>query len=267
MDNKEKFELLRAVNLLMQTCEGVKSKVSDEHLCYKLSMDLRGVRMSLMQAAPEPFEVAKELRAMCQAETATWCITPKGFSLGEGLLLEASSECITIDGKPVTIDALRDAVEALGESTAMPSVLYFGPYTAVGHHLRGPDGLMVRADHLSGLGFSDKSLRELSTNYGLALDSALDGGYTPSRDRKRPQEEGHARLTHEHGMTLLGIWDRSIDKRSGSHSTYIAVGTFDFATMCKLCQAVYPLRWALLAIRVEIKLVQAENLGAVGASK
>jgi hypothetical protein len=66
---------------------------------------------------------------------------------------------------------------------------------------------------------------------------------------------------------LLGIWDRSIDKRSGSHSTYIAVGSYDFATMCKLCQTVYPKRWALLASRVEIKLVQTENLGAVGASK
>lgn len=265
MDTKQKFELLRAVNLLMQACAKLEAQTREnDH--YEILFQARLVRVALSDAAPLPFEVAKELRAMCRAEIGTWCITPKGFSLGEGLLMEARSECITIEGKPVMIDALRDAVEALGESTAMPSVLYFGPYTAVGHHLRGPDGLMVRADHLSGLGFIGENLRQ-GNNFGLALDKALDGGYTPSEDRNRPQVEGHARLTHEHGMTVLGIWDRSIDKRGGSHSTYIAVGTFDFATMCKLCQMVYPMRWALLASRVEIKLVQAENIGAAGTGQ
>lgn len=65
-------------------------------------------------------------------------------------------------------------------------------------------------------------------------------------------------------MTVLGIWDRSIDKRVGSHSTYIAVGTYDYATMRKICEMVFPQRWALLANRVEIKLVQSEDLGMDG---
>jgi len=138
-------------------------------------------------------------------------------------------------------------------------VLYFGPYASVGHHLRYQEGRMVGADQLIGQGFSAEHLRARSV-YGLALDRGVDGGYTPTAGRNDEQAEGHAMLTHESGMTVLGIWDRSIDKRGGSHSTYIAVGTFDFATMCELCKSVYPERWALLADRVQIKLVQAEDV-------
>ena len=125
-------------------------------------------------------------------------------------------------------------------------VLYFGAYEHVGHYLRGPDGRMFTA--------------ELSP----APMWHIDGNYCPGRipgtpqwkRRTRPEVEGEARLTHESDMTILGIWDRSVDKRPGSHSTYIALGTHDFETMRRLCAETYPERWKKLADRVEIKLVE-----------
>lgn len=257
MEAKSKFNLMRSANLIMQ----LRAKLEEgegEHDRFEQ------VRTALKEAAPEPFEVAEELRIIYgAAQHKTWCITPKGFALGEGLLLTAQGENISINEKPVTIDALRDAVEALGEASALPVVLYFGPFSQVGHYLRAPSGAMVGAGHLPFLGFAGENLSS-GANFGLALKQGIDGGYTPYADRHHPQVEGHAKLTHENGMTVLGIWDRSIDKRGGSHSTYIAVGTFNFATMRKICEMVFPLRWALLANRVEIKLVQSEDLGIDG---
>lgn len=130
-------------------------------------------------------------------------------------------------------------------------VLYFGAYEHVGHHLRSPGGRMLHV--------------EMSP----ALSWHPDGNYCPGRipgspqhaRRNRPEVEGEARLTHENGLTILGIWDRSVDTRLGSHSTYIATGTHDFETMRRLCEETYPKRWRKLADRVEIKLVETRKQG------
>lgn len=130
-----------------------------------------------------------------------------------------------------------------------PRVLYFGAYEHVGHHLRGPGGRM------------------LPVEMSPALTWHPDGNYCPGRvpgspfvRRTRPEVEGEARLTHENELTILGIWDRSVDSRPGSHSTYIATGTHDFETMRRLCEEAYPARWRKLADRVEIKLVEEIKL-------
>ena len=130
-------------------------------------------------------------------------------------------------------------------------VLYFGAYQRVGHYLRGPDGGMLP-------GLPD----------GRHTRFSLDGHYCPGHipgayqyaKRTRPECEGEARLTHENGLTILGIWDRSVDTRPGSHSTYIAEGTHDFETMRRLCEETYSDRWRKLADRVEIKLVEEIKL-------
>lgn len=79
----------------------------------------------------------------------------------------------------------------------------------------------------------------------------LDGGFTPTAmDRHgkdvdpETQHEGVARVTHIEGWTVLSFWDRSVDHRNGSHSTYIELGTFDFAEMAKRAQAAFPKTWA-----------------------
>lgn len=264
------MELLMTINRLMQACDALNTERSTTAVCMEILLELPSVRESLKKAAPEPWLVSAELRALCSGQSATWCITPKGFSLGEGLLLEAKAglwadshgpetsprakgETLILNGKPVSIDAVRDAVAALGEASALPPVLYFGPLESVGHHLRAPNGRMVTQRNVGEHGFA-KQYRDKSY-FGLALCADLDGGYVP---QECGQVEGCAALTHEAGMTVLGIWDRSIDTRPGSHSTYIAVGTYDFPTMCKLCKVVFPKRWAMLADRVQIKLVTSQ---------
>jgi hypothetical protein len=261
MDTKQKFELLRAVNLLMQACAKLATS-RDDKVCLEIASGMALVRPAMRDAAPEPWEVGAELSMICRNEGDLHCVTPKGFALGEGLLLEQWNKSTKLDGKQVHIEAVREAVLALGSVRALPPVLYFGPLESVGHHLRAPNGKMVNQRTVGEHGFSEQYQDQ--SYFGLALRENLDGGYVP---QECGQVEGCAALTHEAGMTVLGIWDRSIDTRPGSHSTYIALGTFDFATMCKLCQMVYPMRWALLASRVEIKLVQAENIGAAGTGQ
>lgn len=233
------LEQLKAFNQLMQACAKL-AEGADEQRLSAIQSELTMIRAVLKDAAPEPWEVAGQLSHICQAEGEAWCITPKGFVLGEGLLMEAKGEAITLDGIQVTIEAVRDAIAALQDAHALPPVQYFGPLERSGHHLYAPDG---------------RKIHSINDNLGLTLERGIDQGYTPYADRHHPQVEGHAKLSHENGMTVLGIWDRSVDTRQGSHSTYIAVGTYDFPTMCKLCQTAFPKRWALLANRVEIKLV------------
>lgn len=252
MDTKQKFELLRAVNLLMQACAKLATS-RDDKVCLEIASRMALVRPALRDAAPEPWEVGAELSTICRNEGDLHCVTPKGFALGEGLLLEQWNKLTTLDGQQVHIEAVREAVLALGSVCALPPVLYFGPLESVGHHLRAPNGRMVNHRTIGEYGFSEQYQDQ--SHFGLALCAHLDGGYVP---QECGQVEGCAALTHEAGMTVLGIWDRSIDTRPGSHSTYIAVGTYDFPTMCKLCKVVFPKRWAMLADRVQIKLVTSQ---------
>lgn len=208
--------------------------------------------------SPAELEILAELVAQQEARDRH----DKVAAVAEKLHKQVEDQARELDGMPVHIEAVREAVLALGSVRALPPVLYFGPLESVGHHLRAPNGKMVNQRTVGEHGFSEQYQDQ--SYFGLALRENLDGGYVP---KGCGQVEGCAALTHEAGMTVLGIWDRSIDTRPGSHSTYIALGTFDFATMCKLCQTVYPKRWALLASRAEIKLVHAEKIGAAGTGQ
>lgn len=50
--------------------------------------------------------------------------------------------------------------------------------------------------------------------------NAIDGGLQPPKWRAN----GVTRFTQEHGWSALSWWDNSIDKRPGSHSTFIVEG-------------------------------------------
>jgi len=59
------------------------------------------------------------------------------------------------------------------------------------------------------------------------------------------QSQGHAKLTHyDESATILSFWDRSVDHRPGSHSTFIASGIHTFEQMMLLTKEAFPKVWS-----------------------
>ena len=106
-----------------------------------------------------------------------------------------------------------------------PSILYFGCHREDGHY------------------FWDE---ELSRNprwnemvkvvpWGVEVDSGL---CPPG-----PDVQGRAALHQKDGWTALAFWDRTIDRRPGSHSTFLVHQTLDFESMVALCKKTFPRVW------------------------
>lgn len=98
---------------------------------------------------------------------------------------------------------------------------YFGCRDQSGHYLYDSNGQeLFMSPHDSGP-FSAKR---------------LDGGFCPTGH----QDEGVAKLTHEAGFTVLAFWDRSVDKRPGSHSTFVFEGAMSFQEAVELASRYFP---------------------------
>jgi hypothetical protein len=112
-------------------------------------------------------------------------------------------------------------------------VLYFGVWRPgiSGHHLYDAEGRTV-------------SLAAV----GLPISSAkLDSGLCPALEGESPAErepEGLAAIHHIAGWTVLAFWDRSGDRRYGSHSTFVMEDTLAFEDAVALARAHYPRVWA-----------------------
>lgn len=113
----------------------------------------------------------------------------------------------------------------------MSSVFYFGCWGAVGHYLWTPDRRWVR----SAGPFADRD-----------LDTPFCPSMTPDTRGRTPtdQLEGVAALHHRDGWTVLSFWDRSVDSRGGSHSTYVLEGTHAFDDAVRLAREAFPAVWA-----------------------
>lgn len=223
----------------------------------------------IRETAPELWQVDVELGQMVRGQPAH-CRLPKEFAaipelahaVGFPITMGCGGEPALGEGETIDIQLLREAMIKIGPK-ANPPVLYFGPYREAGHHLRfNADGGWARIENLQRAGFPvDRNHHD-----GLKLSRGLDPGYCPGYNpadnyhRTRPEVEGEAKLTHENGMTILAIWDRSVDKRGACHSTYIALGTYGFETMKELCKRAYEWRWNLLESRMPIVLVEKERI-------
>lgn len=116
----------------------------------------------------------------------------------------------------------------------MDGMLYFGCVGGPGHHLFAPN--------LRWLGSRESLPR--SAHPG-ALDGALlDKGPGTS------QTQGAAVLRHKDGWTFLAFWDRSVDKRAGSNSVFLAPGTHDFRAMVEAAKEIFPSVWGRFAFPV-----------------
>lgn len=113
----------------------------------------------------------------------------------------------------------------------MSAVFYFGCVFGAGHYLHTPE---LRTTPRAGPFTS------------TTLDTPFCPGMTPDSSGRTPDEqpEGVARLTHAEGWTVLSFWDRSIDNRRGSHSTYAIEGTHVYAEAVRLARAAFPRVWA-----------------------
>lgn len=113
----------------------------------------------------------------------------------------------------------------------MSEAFYFGCVGTSGHHLHTPD---LRTASRAGP-FTP-----------AMLDTPFCPGMTPDARGMTPREqpEGVARLTHVEGWTVLAFWDRSIDNRHGSHSTYVLRGTLAYDDAARLAREAFPRVWA-----------------------
>jgi hypothetical protein len=88
----------------------------------------------------------------------------------------------------------------------------------------------------------------------------IDGGFCPGAvegkayERTRQEREGEAHLHHVDGWTVLAFWDHSVDTRPGSNSNFVAKGTHDYATMCAIAEAQFPMVWK--RFKFELKLIE-----------
>lgn len=136
---------------------------------------------------------------------------------------------------------------AVSPAPAPPSgrMYYFGCNRDVGHDLWTSDGRSANV-------YTD-------TPWGRDIDSALVYGPQLRRYKFRhvesaQQQQGAAKLTHEHGWTAVDFWDRSVDPRPNSHSVFAKAGTHSFEDMMAWAKAAFP--WVFARFTFEVFLGQ-----------
>lgn len=89
----------------------------------------------------------------------------------------------------------------------------------------------------------------IPTAVGPKIHPKIDGGFCPgsidgeSYKRSRPEKQGEAALHHVDGWTVLSFWDNSVDARSNSSSSFVARGTWDYASMRAIAERQFARIW------------------------
>lgn len=139
----------------------------------------------------------------------------------------------------------------------MPKVYYYGCIGASGHYFFGPG-----PSHAYARREVERRLMELFGTLYLAPGPRERDRYNFVRDEH--QTEGHAALVYAGGWTALSFWDRSVDRRHGCVSTFLAEGTYDAPAMLKTCGDAFPRIWSRYSFEVRVvelpkKLVRNET--------
>lgn len=126
---------------------------------------------------------------------------------------------------------------------AKPLMYYFGCWSKPGHIMVGEGGFPVLTHE-----------RRFVPWNGM-IDGILQPGcffeYGAWRSTGT-QPEGEALLHQKEGWTAISFWDRTIDIRFGSNSTYLAEGTFTFDEMVQMAKARFTERWNRMAFPVRL---------------
>ncbi len=124
----------------------------------------------------------------------------------------------------------------------MPRVFFHGCIDHVGHYLFANERAWATPAQERSIPFT-----------GQDRDGRFCPGKRTGRSRspesnslvhESEQVQGKARLTYERGWTLLGVWDRTVDKRGGSHALFLVEGgPYDLETLQTHVEAVFPTVW------------------------
>jgi len=120
-------------------------------------------------------------------------------------------------------------------------MFYFGPWDQAGHHMRSADRPTDRSMELEERRAESNFTR--TNPWGCHVDGQLCSKNTT---------EGLALIYHKGGWTAMSFWDYTIDTRPGSHSTYLAEGTFTFEEMVEMAKSRFAERWSKMAFKVEL---------------
>jgi hypothetical protein len=110
---------------------------------------------------------------------------------------------------------------------------YFGCVGEVGHYHFVPSdgGRPVKAGY-----------------YDAPFFPHCDGAFCPTHTQK----EGVVQLTHHRDdWTILAFWDRSVDKRAGSHSTFMIQEKLNKDEMIIRAKEAFPTIWARYCFEVQ----------------
>ncbi len=124
----------------------------------------------------------------------------------------------------------------------MTEVYHYGCVERVGHFLRGPGPSLRDAYDM------ERELDRAFDTYDLAPGRREYGNHVRSED----QVEGHATIKHAGGWTAMSFWDRSVDVRHGSVSTFFARGTYGPAAMLDVCRRAFPMVWERFKFEVRV---------------
>ena len=117
----------------------------------------------------------------------------------------------------------------------MKKLYYFGPIGKAGHYLwKTQDG----QDSY----YSNKDIPK-----SILGDGKLDGGFCPKID----VVNGEVKITQLDGWTIFSWWDRSVDSRPGSHSTFVGTGFDNIDDFLKEANTKFPA--VFLRQRVKLK--------------
>lgn len=125
-----------------------------------------------------------------------------------------------------------------------PFMVYFGPWKESGHYFFYEDGGTVYSWERAQLAWK-----------AWEIDGVLQPGSPDPADRLQrhgPQIEGDALIHHKDGWTALSFMDRSVDKRPGCSSTYIAKGIFTFEEMVEFAKTRFTERWNKMSFQVRL---------------
>ncbi len=140
-------------------------------------------------------------------------------------------------------------------SDTKPIMLYFGPWDRAGHYFHWENGCSAQPFRVAAR-LGGRGIPESFPWQDWEVDGKLQPGHIPSKSqyqRSRPEIEGEAHLHHKNGWTALAFWDRSVDHRGASNSTYFAEGTFTFDDMVAMAKERFAERWNKM--RFEVVLV------------
>jgi hypothetical protein len=124
-------------------------------------------------------------------------------------------------------------------------MFYFGPWGGAGHYFFTESGSSTYSRMPKDFPWDE-----------YEADGCMQVGcyQKDGKWRSGEQPEGQALLHHKSGWTAISFWDRSVDWRGGSNSTYFARGTFTFDQMVDMAKTRFGQRWSVMNFEVvEVK--------------